>query len=92
VAKDRTRRFALLRPGDADTRQSGDLFEHFGVPVAAEPEPAPALKSAISALPCTECGWLRSMPLVEVCPICAAPARTDTDAAAQGAEPSEGTA
>ena len=79
MADDRTRRFAKLpkRPtGDLGTRQapkSLDLFEHYGVATEPAPAPEPTPLQPIAVLPCPDCQWLRATPLVEPCPVCAAP-------------------
>ena len=87
MADDRTRRFAKLpKPaagaasGRRGPERSLDLFEHFGVPTEPAPGPARALAEPVPVLPCPECGWFRATPLVEPCPVCAAPPRDGTGA------------
>jgi hypothetical protein len=73
---DRADRFRRLRSvgdsqGAPSRGETGDLFEHFGVPLSP-PAPSPsAIESAVEAAPCGRCGWLlayrREQP---ACPMC----------------------
>lgn len=91
MANDRTRRFAGLGQAQQPEPSSGDLFAHYGV--QTEPDATEGAVSAepVAVLACPACGWFRATPLVEVCPICAAPPRTDEAADASSAASPETT-
>jgi hypothetical protein len=62
--------------------QTGDLFEHFGVPVsptAAEESSASGdAEEIVQARPCRQCGWFLDVQAERSCPICGAQPRGPT--------------
>lgn len=72
-ARPRGSKTAASDAGAEGRGKTGDLFEHFGVPLEPTPSDEP-LTPAVEAAPCRRCGWFLAYRRAETpCMVCGEP-------------------